>query len=354
VQAFEDAGFYRILQPAAYGGYEYWPTVLYDVVAEVARHCPSSAWSLGIVAIHNWEVGLCDPRIAEDLWREDPNVRFSSSYGPFGTARKVDGGYVVEGTWGWSSGCDQCSWVILGAIAEIEPGARELIALYVAPGDYEIDQASWNSAGLTGSGSKDIVVKGAFVPEYRVHNISRAGLLEEPGRHAFPADTYKLPWGIVFGYSLIATILGIADGAIEHMAAYLAKRTGALDGAAFVDDPLAQQILAEAYAAVDGCHLRLKRDFDEMRGFLDRGEPIPLGRRALYKWNLATISRTCANAVNSLTLSAGGSSFARSNPMQRYFRDINTGVNHAFLTYQRSSTNFGKYLLTGNVMDPLL
>ncbi|MBK8957901.1 MAG: acyl-CoA dehydrogenase family protein [Proteobacteria bacterium] len=97
IAAFEDAGFFRILQPALYGGYEMWPTEFFEVVTILARGCPSSAWVLSVLGIHNWEAGLIDPAVAEALWRDDPDVRFSSSYAPFGKARRVAGGYRLEG-----------------------------------------------------------------------------------------------------------------------------------------------------------------------------------------------------------------------------------------------------------------
>lgn len=354
VDAFEQAGFYRILQPKAYGGYEYWPTVFYDVVIEVARHCPSSAWALGIIGIHNWEVGLMDPRIAEDLWSEDSTVRFSSSYAPFGTAVRVDGGYKVDGRWSWSSGCDQAKWVIVGAIAELESGEKNHLALLVQPGDYEIDQDSWNSAGLAGSGSKDVVIKGAFVPEYRVHNISDAYAMADPGRAVFTADTYKLAFGTVFAFALTSVLIGIADAALDFYIDYMSKRANAYTGSSFKQDPLAQQVLADAHSLVDGVHLRLKRDFEEMAGFVSRGEEIPFARRVFYKWDAANIAKQCRDAVNMLTHSCGGSIFSHDVAMQRLFRDVNVAGQHLFINHQKNSVNFGAFMLSGQNSDPML
>ncbi|WP_162248210.1 MULTISPECIES: acyl-CoA dehydrogenase family protein [unclassified Sphingomonas] len=352
--AFKEAGFYRILQPKAYGGYEYWPTVFYDVVSEIARHCPSSAWALGIIGIHNWEVALMDPRAAKDLWSRDTETFYSSSYAPFGKARRVEGGYEVEGRWGWSSGCDQATWVILGALVEMEDGEVNHLALLVESGDYEIDHSSWNSVGLTGSGSKDIVVRGAFVPAYRVHNISRTYQMRDPGRVIFTADTYKLAFGTVFAFVLTSVLVGIADGALDFYVDYIAKRTNAYNGSSFKQDALAQQILADAHSLVDGAHLRLKRNFDEMAAFVSRGEEIPLARRVFYKWDAANIAKQCRDAVNMLTHACGGSVFDADVQMQRYFRDANVGANHLFINHQKSSVNFGAFMLSGQNSDLML
>lgn len=354
MQAFRDAGFLRILQPKAYGGYENWPTVLYDVVQELARYCPSSAWSLAILAVHNWEVGVMEPKVAEDLLGQDQNTCFSSSYAPFGKAHCVEGGYHVEGVWPWSSGCDHATWVILGAMVELEDGEINFLALLVEPGDYEIDHDSWNSVGLAGTGSKDIIVKGAFVPEYRVHNISQTYLMNDPGRAVFTADTYKLAFGTVFAFALTSVLIGIADEALAFYIDYIGKRTNAYNGSKFKEDPVAQQILADAHSLVDGTHLRIQRDFDEMADYVARGEEVPFDRRVFYKWDAANIAKQCRDAVNMLTQACGGSVFDASVPMQRYFRDVNVAANHLFINHQKSSVNFGAYVLSGENSDRML
>lgn len=295
-----------------------------------------------------------DPRVAEDLWGEDSNVRFSSSYAPFGKAKRVEGGYVLEGRWSWSSGCDHATWVILGAVVEMENGEANQLALMVGPGDYEIDHSSWDFAGLSGTGSKDVTVNGAFIPCYRVHNINESYLMTEPGRAAFTADTYKLPFGTVFGLTLTSVMVGMAEGAFDFYVDYVSKRTSAYTGASFKEDPLAQQVLAEAHSLVDGAVLRLNRDADEMANYAVRGEKVPLNRRVFYKWDAANIVRQCRDAVNLLTANSGGSMFNRSCIMQRYFRDINTGSNHLFVNPQKGSVNFARFMLGGENQDLMI
>lgn len=97
VQDFVEAGFYRILQPAKFGGYELSPLTLFRVAMELAKGCPSSAWCMSLVAVHNWEIALLDPQCAADLWGADPDARASSSYAPFGKVTAVEGGYRISG-----------------------------------------------------------------------------------------------------------------------------------------------------------------------------------------------------------------------------------------------------------------
>ena len=116
VTDFHAAGFFKILQPEQWGGYAMDPQVFYAVGLEVARHCPSSAWILGVIAVHNWQLAVFDDQAAQDVWADDPCVLISSSYAPVGKVKVVDGGFRLSGRWSFSSGSQHCKWAFLGAV----------------------------------------------------------------------------------------------------------------------------------------------------------------------------------------------------------------------------------------------
>ena len=235
MQAFHEAGFFKILQPAAYGGYEMRPLTAFKVSMELAKACPSSAWVENLLSVHNWEIALIDPRTAEDVWGEDPTLLLSSSYAPFGKVEVVEGGYKVTGRWPWSSGCDHGQWVILGGAIR-GPEGIDPRAFIIPRSDYEIDD-TWFVIGLKGTGSKDIVVKDAFVPEHRTHAFKRSFSRTEIGWQTFDAPGYKYPFGIVFAYCLAVNTIGMAEGALETFQEDMAKRTAAYDNAKALEDP---------------------------------------------------------------------------------------------------------------------
>jgi 3-hydroxy-9,10-secoandrosta-1,3,5(10)-triene-9,17-dione monooxygenase len=116
VDAMQKAGFFRIMQPARYGGFELDPEVFFNVQMTLAEGCMSTAWVLGVVAIHNWQLGLFDDRAQQDVWGEDDSTLISSSYMPVGKVEHVDGGYKLSGHWGFSSGSKHCKWAFLGGM----------------------------------------------------------------------------------------------------------------------------------------------------------------------------------------------------------------------------------------------
>ena len=96
IRDFQDAGFFKILQPKRFGGYEMDPEAFYAVQMKVAEGCMSSAWVLGVVAVHNWQLALFDPKAQDDVWGDDPTTLISSSYMPRAQVTPVDGGYRIR------------------------------------------------------------------------------------------------------------------------------------------------------------------------------------------------------------------------------------------------------------------
>ncbi|WP_439814371.1 acyl-CoA dehydrogenase family protein [Zavarzinia sp. CC-PAN008] len=351
IAAFEAAGFYRILQPAAYGGYEMRPEVLFHVAMELAKGCPSSAWCLCLVAVHNWEPGLMNPQMAHDLWAVDDGVRASSSYAAFGKVEAVPGGYRIAGRWPWSSGCDHCQWVILGgAVPGAAPDAR---AFFIPRSDYRIDD-TWHVIGLKGTGSKDIVVEDAFVPEHRTHRFALSFLRQDEGLSTFTAPTYRYPFGIVFAYCLASVTVGMAEGALDSFLDQMQVRRSVYDGSKAAEDPLVRQRLAEAGAIVRALRLRFDAVFAEMAAVIDDGGQPSLESRVAYKWEAAAIAKDAARAVDLLFKATGGRGIRLENPIQRYFRDIHAASNHAFLNADRGALNAGAVLMGAQTMDVAL
>jgi 3-hydroxy-9,10-secoandrosta-1,3,5(10)-triene-9,17-dione monooxygenase len=113
---FQEAGLFRALQPKRYAGYELDLGTFYQAVVEIGTVCGSSAWILGVVGVHNWQLALFPPQAQEDVWGEDPSILLSTSLAPTGTVEAVDGGYNLSGRWSFSSGCDFCQWAALGGV----------------------------------------------------------------------------------------------------------------------------------------------------------------------------------------------------------------------------------------------
>ncbi|NED65025.1 hydroxylase, partial [Streptomyces sp. SID10244] len=110
------AGPIRLLQPKKYGGYEAHPREFAETVMAAAALDGATGWVCGIVGVHPWQLAFADPRVQEEVWGTDNDTWMASPYAPTGIAVPVDGGYVFNGRWQFSSGTDHCDWIFLGAM----------------------------------------------------------------------------------------------------------------------------------------------------------------------------------------------------------------------------------------------
>lgn len=338
---FQAAGFFRMLQPARWGGFEVEPRTFFDVQMTVGAACPSSAWVLGVVAVHNWQLALFDPRAQVEVWGKNSATLISSSYAPTGKIERVDGGFKVSGRWSFSSGSEHCQWAFLGGFAPVEKDARPDMRTYLLPrSDYRIED-TWHVAGLKGTGSQDIVVDGAFVPEYRTHKLIDGFLRKSPGNESNPAPLYRLPFGQIFVRSVSTTALGIAQGAIDAYREATAKRMAASDGSKVADDPHAQSVVAEASAALDEIKLVLYRNFDEMMTAVRTGQDISVERRVQFRYESARAVDRCVQIVDGLFTASGGRAIFLNSPLLRYFLDIHAARAHYANNPDKPGRNFG-------------
>jgi len=343
VKDFQEAGLFRALQPQRYGGYELDPGTFYQAVMDIGTVCGSSAWILGVVGIHDWHLGLFDSQAQEDVWGDDSSVQLSTSLAPTGTVTRVDGGFRLHGRWSFSSGCDFCQWVVLGGLVPSpqkgEPA--DLRAFLVPRSDYSIDD-NWHVMGLCSTGSKDIVVEDALVPEYRTLSYHDMFHLRYPGSAVNTAPLYRLPFGILFPYALTAPAIGVALGALQTFREQTVTRISPRDNIRVSEDPFVQVRLAEAAAEVEAARDRLLSNFAEMMRLAAAGHEIPLTTRARYRWYAAKGTDWSVRALDRLFEASGGRAIFLTNPIQRAWRDVHAMRAHAGNNPEKAAVIFGR------------
>ena len=99
LQEYIDAGFYRVVQPRRFGGYEFDLDTFLRITVELSRGCPSSGWVFGLMATHNLIVGLFEEQGQAELFGDgdfrliantalDPEV---SHNGNLGVRARIEG-----------------------------------------------------------------------------------------------------------------------------------------------------------------------------------------------------------------------------------------------------------------------
>jgi len=359
VKSLEETGFFRLLQPKSAGGLEADPVAFFTAVRLIASACGSTGWVASVVGVHPWQLALFPQQAQDDVWGADPATRMSSSYAPTGKAKLVKGGgevggggYRLNGRWSFSSGCDHASWVLLGGIVTDDAGQPVDFCTFLLPAsDYAIDDV-WDTVGLRGTGSNDIVVDNAFVPGHRALSFTGVTKIACPGHQVNPGPLYRIPFGSIFSYAITTPIIGMATGAYAAHVDYQRQRVRAsYVGQRSAEDPFAQVRIAEAAALIDAAWLALERDMTELMGHATSNEKIPLPLRLRTRRDQVTGTGQAIRAVDLLFENSGGRALKLGTPIQRFWRDAHAGRVHAINDPERALSTFGRGEL-GHDMPP--
>ena len=327
-----DSGAIRMLQPAAYGGAEAHPREFAETVMRIATLDGSTGWVAGIVGVHPWEMAMADPAVQADVWGADHDTWIASPYAPMGVLRPTDGGYVFNGHWQFSSGTDHCEWIFLGAFLGDEHGemVQPPVSYHVIlpRSDYEIVEDSWDVVGLRGTGSKDIVVKDAFVPEQRVIPFSTMLDGSAPKRAGLANPTYHVPFTTAFPLGITAAVIGICEGALAHHMAYQRTRVQ-ITGTKVRDDPYVLYAVGDAAAEIHASRVTLLDNVSRLYDKVAAGHEVTFGERALSRRTQVSAAWRAVRAMDEIVSRSGGNGLRMDNPIQRFWRDGHMGMAHA-------------------------
>lgn len=341
IKALQEAGFFRLVQPKQWGGYEADPVTFYTAVRNIASACGSTGWVAGILGIHNWHLALFDQQAQEDVWGKDADVRISSSYAPMGAGEVVDGGYKVNGAWAWSSGSDHASWVVVGGPVIKDGRPVDFGSFLIPREDYEIDDV-WNVVGLRGTGSNTVVVKDVFVPRHRFLSFKAMSDLTAPGLVQNTAPVYKMPWGTIHPTTISTPIVGMAYGAYDAHVEHQGKRVrAAYAGEKAKDDPFAKVRVAEAASDIDAAWRQLSGNVADEYALLLAGKDIPIELRLAARRDQVRATGRAIASIDRLFENSGATALANGTPIQRFWRDAHAGRVHAANDAERAYVMFG-------------
>ena len=332
VKLMKAAGHIRLLQPKKYAGYEVHPREFAETVMATAALDPAAGWINGVVGVHPYQLAYADPRVAEEVWADDVDTWMASPYAPQGVAKPVDGGYIFNGRWQFSSGTDACDWIILGAMlgdAEGKPMMPPAPLHMILPRkDYEIVEDSWDVVGLRGTGSKDVIVKDAFVPSYRTMDATRVMDGTAQREAGMTEPLYLMPWSTMFPLGISAATIGIAEGALAAHLDYQRDRVTAM-GTAIKDDPYVMFAIGEAAADINAARQELLVNTDRIYDMVAAGKEVSFEDRAAGRRTQVRAVWRAVSAVDEIFARSGGNAARMDKPLQRYWRDVHVGQAHA-------------------------
>ena len=341
------ADLFRVMQPRLYGGFEYGFDVFAQIVAAIANGCGSTGWVYALLASHQWLI-TCFSKAAQDEVWEDCNALAAGTYAPVARAVAADGGYRISGVGSFCSGCDNAQWQLLGGMIPQAEGTTQPGFFLLRTGDCTIDD-NWHTMGLSGTGSKNIVVHDAFVPAHRAVPFAELLDASAPGMRTNPNPLYRQSFLAVLPIAIVSPVLGIAEGALADFLAMASVRTtrGAVAGGnrRMGELTTVQLRLAEASACIDAARLIMFRDLAEAFETTARGDSLGMDVRLRNRRDQAFCVRLLVAAIDALFLAAGGQGLFLEQPLQRAWRDAHAAASHISLNWDSTGSMYGQFML---------
>jgi alkylation response protein AidB-like acyl-CoA dehydrogenase len=342
VDDFVASGLPELLVPARYGGVQApWPEIL-DPVRRMAHGCASSAWTLGFYALHNWMMALFGEQAQDEAFATRPFLA-SAPLAPTGRGVPADGGIRLSGRWSWATGVMHGNWIIVGALCGPDDGIYPALAL-LPIGDVYIEDV-WHTDGMCATGSNDVVIADAFVPDHRLVRVADIYRGSAPGAALHDADTYR--WPMVPALALLAAMpaLGSAECVADIYAERLSQRVLAYEGITQKDKPIAQAHLAEARVRLRALRGLLAETVGQLETMVAAGDPVPRPGRAEARLAAAHIVHESRALIGGLLGASGASAHFLDNPLQRIKRDVYVLAGHVVFDYDTSRELAGALIL---------
>jgi indole-3-acetate monooxygenase len=327
IAALTDTGLFHLLVPEDLGGHGASMLDALDAIEHIAAADGSAGWCLLKGASSNMIAGYLDHDVARSIL-PDRHTVIAGNFNPTrGKAVPVDGGYRLSGRWDWATGVDHSQWFIAGALvppANVETPPTPIAAVVPRSSISLID--TWNSPGMSGTGSCDVTIDDVVVPAEHTF----AGLFAMPVN---PDPIYAVPLAMQVMVPHGALAIGIARGALTAFESLAVDKTPLNSMSALRSRPSAQDAAGRAYANIASARAYLRHAVE-----VAWSAPAPHPSIGL-DLSLAATQATalCCEAVDLLHRSAGGTVASASHPIARAFRDIHVAASHYTVNTERFS-----------------
>jgi alkylation response protein AidB-like acyl-CoA dehydrogenase len=336
VDAMVAAGLYSMSRPKAFGGLESDPVTMFRVVEEIGRHDSAAAWNLQLsLGVYPFLAWLPDKGAAEIL-SSNPAGILGGSFSPAAPAIATDGGYLLSGQRPFVSGVHQCHWLVFfpqvldrDAMRVNDKGVPLQWFMFLPADEVKILD-TWNTLGMRGTGSHDVLIEKAFIPERRTALVAP---LEKPGE-AFQGPLYRLTVWVPIAL-LASPALGVARAAIDTLIELARIKTPSFTPSTLARRQVAQRQVAQAEATLGAGRSYLFETFRESWTAAVNREPITEARKIKMPLAASHAMACAAKAVDLVHAAAGTSAIRNEKLFQQHFRDVHTMSQHAFASASR-------------------
>ena len=341
-QWFIDADLIRMGIAKDYGGLESHPLDTIKTIELIARADASAAWCLMNYQTAAMLSGFVSAQCGNAVFGDAKSCVPSGVLAPVGRGQRVNGGIEVSGRWSFGSGCPNANWFFGMTMVPSHKDAgdpNEMVFAIFSEEQFECVD-NWHVSGLCGSGSGDVIVENAFVPEGRWWSLQ-----EEP---VCDGALFKIPLSTIFPPCVAAVSLGIADAALDEFERMLNATSGGDPGNPLKEHPGVHADFARAEALVGSARSYVVNAVETMWDTACGGDLVPQEERRIARVAGAHAAASCAQAIDILFDIAGSSSILLEQPLQRYWRDAHAVTKHIQVSRKNFET-MGRLRLLGKL-----
>ncbi|MBT2297468.1 indole-3-acetate monooxygenase [Pseudomonas fluorescens] len=341
IDAFKHHGIYRSLVPKRFGGLECSPADFCQMIERIAQADGSAGWVASFGMSPVYLAALPIDSIAK-VYANGPDLVFAGGIFPPQPAEAVAGGFRVNGRWKYSSGSMGADIVGVG-ITPKNGDTFGLPRIAVMPRSAIRIEQTWDTVGLLGTGSHDLVAEDVMVAEE--WTFVRGGLpnLDEP--------FFRYP-SLSFATQVLSVVgLGVARAALDALADMASGRVSVTGAPAIADRPLAQVDIAKAEADLRAARAFFYEAIEQAWAFVLAGDAVPVTITNLLRLSSTHATRVAADVARTAQMLSGMSGVYNDSPLARCVNDAQVVTQHAFMgdiTYQNAGAMFfGKQPLPG-------
>jgi len=322
IDKLKQIGVYRALVPKRFGGNEWSPKQFCELIEQLSKADGSVGWvaSFGMSPAY---LGSLPEATLEQLYKDSPDIVFAGGIFPPQPAEITDAGVVVSGRWKFSSGCMGADIVGVGISPQKDNEAQGLPRMAVMPANKAEIDMTWDTVGLKGTGSHDLVVKDVLVAKEWTFVRGEPSKLPEP--------FFKYPSLSLATQVLTVVGIGVAAAALEEFQKLAPGKSSITGGAEIANRPVTQYEFAQAEAEFKAARVWFYDTMQIVWNEVLAGRTPSAAQISDMRLSCTHVARVCAHVTRKIQMLAGMTAIYTHNPFSRFVNDTNVVTQHAFM-----------------------
>nr|WP_171066008.1 acyl-CoA dehydrogenase family protein [Acinetobacter proteolyticus] len=322
IEKLKQIGVYRALVPKRFGGNEWSPKQFCELIEQLSKADGSVGWvaSFGMSPAY---LGSLPEATLEQLYKDSPDIVFAGGIFPPQPAEITDEGVVVSGRWKFSSGCMGADIVGVGISPQKDNEAQGLPRMAVMPANKAQIDMTWDTVGLKGTGSHDLVVKDVLVAKEWTFVRGEPSKLPEP--------FFKYPSLSLATQVLTVVGIGVAAAAIEEFQKLAPGKSSITGGTEIASRPVTQYEFAQVEAEFKAARVWFYDTMQIVWNEVLAGRTPSAEQISDMRLSCTHVARVCARVTRKIQMLAGMTAIYTHNPFSRFVNDTNVVTQHAFM-----------------------